>query len=529
MQRTTAIVPTGIAATAIAPVSDLSLRTAVEGFFRQKWLFFSVVAAVLLATLVVTLVMRKQYLSEMEFLVQNTRENVVVTPEPTTSPSIISEVTEDQVNSELEILHSHDVIDPVADPGWSNLSPSQKTPDVIRHHENLIAKFEKKLDTQVVRKTNIITVSFLADSPEAAKDVLERLSASYLAELRRLQRPTGASEFFASEAERSRQAWDDATKELVDFQEQHQVVSLPDQETTLNTQITEDGEDLFATDSALRELDAQLAASSRKLDSMPSRQVSQQTVLPNQGLTEQLGTLIVQMENKRTDLATNYKPTDRLVQDLDRQIETAKAALNQAQAAPSKEETTDVDPAWQQLHTNYVQNEIARHATAEHEARLASRLSDLKEQLASLETVTAQFNNLQTRAEELKENYQLYAQKRDQGQIEDAMDEHKLLNVAVAQQPTVSYEAERPKPLIYGALGFVTAMFLGLCAVYFAETSRSTIATPRELDVASRYPVLATVPQMSWRSGRTWQVGLLGPDSTPSEVAAAGEGRGIGL
>jgi uncharacterized protein involved in exopolysaccharide biosynthesis len=527
MQRNAAIVPTGAAA--IVPTSDPSLRTAVEGFCRQRGLFFSVATVVLLGTAVVTLVMHKQYVSEMEFLVQNTRENVVATPEPTTAPSIVNDVTEDQVNSELEVLRSHDVVDPVADPGWSSLPPEQKGPEAIRHHENLLAKFQKRLTTEVVRRTNIITVSFRADSPEAAKDTLDRLSASYLSELRRLQRPPGASAFFASEAERSRQAWDDATKQLVDFQQQHQVVSLPDREETLDNQITQDNEDLFATDSALRELDAQIAASSKKLGAIPSRQMSQERVSPNQGLTEQLDTLLVQMENKRTDLATNYKATDRQVQDLDRQIATAKAALQDAQTNPSKEQTTDVDPAWQQVHTNYVQNEIVRHATAEHRTMLAGRIGDLKQQLAGIETVTAQFNNLQSHADELKQNYELYAQKRDQAQFEDAMDEHKLLNVAVAQEPTISYEPERPKPLLYGALGSVTAMFLGFCAVYFAETSRNTIATPRELDIASRYPVLATVPQMSWRSGHSWQVGLLAPDSAPPEVAAARNGNSLRL
>ena len=518
MQRNAAIVPAGAAA--IVPASDFSLRTGVEGFFRQSRLFFAVAMIVLFATAAVTLAMHKQYVSEMQFLVQNTRENVVVTPEPTTSPSIVSDVTEEQVNSELEVLRSHDVVDPVADPEWASLRPEERTPEAIRHHESLLAKFQKHLTAEVVRRTDIITVSFRADSPEAAKDTLDRLSASYLAELRRLQRPPGASAFFASEAERARQAWDDATKQLVDFQQQHEVISLPDQEATLDNELTQDNEDLFATDSALRELDAQIAASSSKLGSIPSRQASQERVSPNQGLTEQLSTLLVQMENKRTDLATNYKASDRQVQDLDRQIRTTQAALQDAQANPSKEQTTDVDPAWQQVHTNYIQNQIVRHATAEHRAMLTGRVADLKQQLASLETVTAQFNNLQSHSDELKQNYELYAQKRDQAQIEDAMDEHKLLNVAVAQEPTISYDPERPKPLLYGALGFVTAMFLGICAVYLAETGRRTIATPRELDVASRYPVLATVPQMSWRSGRSWQVGLLAPDNAPAEVGA---------
>ena len=51
----------------------------------------------------------------------------------------------------------------------------------------------------------------------------------------------------------------------------------------------------------------------------------------------------------------------------------------------------------------------------------------------------------------------------------------------------------RPKPLLNAMLGAVTALFLGLCAVYVAEAGRNTVATPRELDVASRYPVLATL------------------------------------
>jgi hypothetical protein len=41
--------------------------------------------------------------------------------------------------------------------------------------------------------------------------------------------------------------------------------------------------------------------------------------------------------------------------------------------------------------------------------------------------------------------------------------------------------------------------------------------------------VLATVPQMSWRSGHSWQVGLLAPDSAPPEVAAARNGNGLRL
>jgi uncharacterized protein involved in exopolysaccharide biosynthesis len=176
------------------------------------------------------------------------------------------------------------------------------------------------------------------------------------------------------------------------------------------------------------------------------------------------------LENNRTARLANYSPSDRIVRELDQEIATAKAALNDAKLVPSREETTDVDTAWQQVHMSYVQNQIARKSLSERRAAVQARLNERTQQLARLQDLTVQFNNLQATADELKGNYQLYSEKRDQAQIEDAMDEQELLNVAIAQQPTLSHLPVRPRPFVNAVLGFVTALFLGLCAVYFVET-----------------------------------------------------------
>jgi uncharacterized protein involved in exopolysaccharide biosynthesis len=486
--------------TAIAPRSQAtqaSARIAIEAFCRQWKLFFGASVTVLLLTLLITVTAHKEYESQMKFLVQNARENVVVTPERTNGTNAVSDVTEAQVNSELEILHSHDVMDQIADPDWAAVASSPRTISAVHHHEALLSSFEKRFQTEIVRKTNVINVSIVAGTPEQAKSELEHLAVAYLAEHRRLQRPAGASEFFVSEAEHARKAWDDATQHLVRFQQDHQLLSVPDRASFLDEQISEDENEIFTTDSTLHEMDVQLAEGSHRLQEIPSRHLTQQITSPDQAAAQQLETRIVDLENKRTSLLANYKATDRSVVELDQQIATVKAALNDAKASSSQEETTDVDPAWQQVRTNYVQNQITRQSLAKHRAGLEAHVNQLKTELANLQGETVQFNNLEAQADELKENYQLYLQKRDQTQIEDAMDEHKLLNVAVAQQPTLSYAPVRPKPITNALLGTVTAIFLGLCVVYFAEVGRNTIAAPRELDGISNYPVLATVPRMA--------------------------------
>ena len=486
---------------AIIPSSDVYPKGVLEAFFRQKKLFFWTIALILLATALVTILTRRQYVSEMKFLVQNARENVVVTAERTTPSNVVGDVTETQVNSELEILHSHDVIDPVADPAWANTPEDHRSAAATRQHEKRIEEFEKRLGAEPARRTNIINVTLTADSPQEARADLERLSAAYLAEHRRLQRPTGATEFFASEAEKNRKAWDEANQKLVDFQQQNQVLSLGDRNTSLNAEITKDENELRISDATLKELDARIAESDRQLAQIPGRQVTVEKAIPNQESVQHLNTLIVELENRRTALLTNYKASDRTVVELDKQIATTKAALNDATVTSAHEKTTDVDPAWQQVHTAAVQTHISRKATAEHRASIAAQLAALRGQLSGSQDKTVEFSNLESRANEMKENYQLYAQKRDQAQIEDAMDEHKLMNVAVAEAPTLSSLPIRPRKLTNLLLGGVTSLFIGFCAVYFAEAGRSTIATPRELDNLSRYAVLATVPNIPELSG----------------------------
>jgi uncharacterized protein involved in exopolysaccharide biosynthesis len=476
---------------------QMSARAAVEAFCRHGKLFSLSVLAVLLVTLVATFAAHKEYVSQMKFIVQNARENVVVTPQRTTAANAATDVTEEQVNSELEILHSHDVIDQVADPGWALIPASQRTQSAERGHEKNLTSFEKRLTTAIVRKTNVINVSLGADTPEHAQSQLQQLVSAYLAEHRRLQRPAGAAAFFASEAERTRKAWNDATAQLVQFQQQHRVLSVADTASFLDDQIHETENELFDTNANLSETDAQVSDLSRRLNQMPARQVTQEKLTPNQLSSEQLDTLAVELQNKRIALAANYKPTDRLLQQLDEQIAAVKSALNEAKTVPTHEQTTDVDPAWQQLRTSYIQNQITREALDQRKMSLNSHLNTLRQSLDDLQNATTQFNNLQTQANELKENYELYLQKRDQAQIEDAMDEHKLLNVAVAQEATLSFVPVHPRPKLNLALGAFTAIFVGLCIVYFAETGRRTVSSPRELESVSRYPVLATVPRAS--------------------------------
>jgi uncharacterized protein involved in exopolysaccharide biosynthesis len=522
LKMQTGIVRTDLTLDAKTTTTNLSLRVAIEALFRQKLLFASVATTVILMAIAASVLLPRQYMSEMKFLVQNARGNVVVTPEKTNPQNVASDVTETQVNSELEILRSHDVVDPVADPGWDKIPVNQQSPALVRHHEALLAAFDKKLETEPVRKTNVIDVRYRASDPQQARNSLQRLSQTYLEQHRRMQRPGGASAFFTSEAERYQKAWDQASRDLVNFQQRHQLYSLAQRETDLEGKITKAEADLLASEAGLKELDARLEESTRRQHTMATRQTTQNRTGPNLQSVQQLTTLIIELENKRTVLLTNYKPEDRFVRELDQQIASTREALNDAAVSRPLEVTTDVDPAWQQVRTEFSQGKISRRAEAARRKAIVTQLARLKRDLAKMQDLDVQYNNLEEQVKERRENHELYAEKRDQSQIADSMDDRGLMNVVVAQQPTLSYLPAGPKRLTNAVLGMVTGLFLGLCTVYLAEAGRNTIATPHELDAASRYPVLATLPVMSLPAVEPSESAELEPERALPSVILSG-------
>jgi uncharacterized protein involved in exopolysaccharide biosynthesis len=365
--------------------SGFAPRAGIEAFFRRSGFFLWIVFVTLSLTGLITFLTPREYESSMKFLVQNARGNVLVTSERTNSGSASSDVTDTQVNSEVEILHSHDVIDPIANPQWESISERDRDPEAVRHHEKLLDAFEKKFRTETVPRTNVINVSILADTPDKAKQELEQLSTAFLAEHRRLQRPHGASDFFVSEAERIRKDWNVASQRLVKFQREHELLSLPNRQAALETRIIEHERDLLTTNTALSEMDAKLSGSSRRLQDLPMRQTTEEKVVPNPESMGHLNTLLVELQNKRTALLTNYRSDDRVVRELDQQIATTTAALNDASRMNSHEETTNVDPAWDQLHKEYVSTGVDRQKTEAHRATVTLELAQLKQDLASLQ------------------------------------------------------------------------------------------------------------------------------------------------
>ena len=472
-------------------ISSSGLVTVVQALHRHRRLGLTIFFVVLAAAAAITFATQKQYESEMKILVQNARGSLVVTPERTMTTNAISNITEEQVNSELEVLRSREIAEAALTPNWNAAAHTSADNQV---HEKALEKFRKHLIITAVRKANIIQIDYTDASPQGAQATMQRVAAAVLSKEREIERPAGASTFFADQASHFKADLEAAQRQLSDLQQKTGVVSLPERETDLDKQIAALQAEQRTTLADAGEKQSRLQATRLLLQSVPERQRTTERSIPYQQSVEQINTLLQQLRNKREELLTKYLPGERLLIENQHQIDSANETLTRLRASNSDEKATDVNPVWQQLSSSEATTSAELHALDGKRKTLDQQIKNSQVELAAIEGKAVPFSAAKQRVAELESDYQLYTQKSDEAQISDAMDEHKMLNVAVAELPTINYIPVRPKPLSNLILSTLTAIFLALGAVFYAEISRATVADARELEAVAPYPVLAIIP-----------------------------------
>ena len=129
------------------------------------------------------------------------------------------------------------------------------------------------------------------------------------------------------------------------------VVSLTQQKEQTVQKLTDAKSRLLETKATLRELNERIAKLDQQLLTVRPRIVTQSRALPNQYSAEHLNTMIVELQNKRTQLLTKFRADDRLVKEVDQQIRTTRAALDKATGETATEQSTDLNPLRQTLET----------------------------------------------------------------------------------------------------------------------------------------------------------------------------------
>jgi polysaccharide biosynthesis protein PslE len=483
---------------------DITLRDLVAPLFRQKrGLIGSFVAFAILASLA-AYAMSNSYKCKMEILVNRERVDPSVTSQTTTqAPASQLPLTEEEINSEAEILVSPDLLKQVV--LANNLQDRERKSIVAwilnpKNEEWFVSRavkhLEQGLNIEVVKKTNMIGVTYKSTDPKLAFGVMDKLSNLYLEKHLTVHRPTGSFEFFSKETERYKTALAKSEGELSEFGSTEGIV-VPDVQRTNLAQVAMNTlASYHNAQHAIAAASERIATDEKQMKATPARSTTQQVSTSADILLQQLQTSLLAAQVRRTQLAMKYDANYPLVKEADKEIAQTETAIADAKKVQYVNETTDRDPTFE-----FLREDIARAKT-----ELASQKATAGALKQSLDSVQAEMVKVDKQAlkqsdllREVKAdeaNYLLYLSKREQERTSDALDQKRIGNVSIAVPPVLPI-LPAYSPFLVLAVGLFVAVFMSVGLVFLIDYLDTSFRTPAEVLETLRVPVLASVPKQS--------------------------------
>lgn len=425
-------------------------------------LSFCIIFAVLLLLLAIK---PDKYQAHMSFLIRNERAESLISADPSQNAVQQADVTEERVNSEVELLGSTELLQAVVldnhlEQQFLNSAKSNRDIAIERATRDL----SKHLTITGVRKSNVIDITYTSPNRDQAKRVLDSLAKEYLSQYARLHNVGGAAVFYRTKSEALAQSLQQARNQRANLLSQNGYMLLPDGQRIGLQEVADLQNARAAAQASLAETESRLQRVRAQQDRNADRILTQRKLSADQLSVEQLTTRLSDLNNRLTELRTKFVDTDPLVTQVEQEIAGTKASLRDAQGMHSEDTTTDINPVRQSLDSEA--NQLSQS-----ESGLLSRLKEIDRQaaqkniqLATLEHARIDVDNLGSNIKVLQDSVDLYRGKALAAGASEEMDPEKFSNVVEQTHPTVPVlpASSGFNPLSSFALALLLSVAIGL-------------------------------------------------------------------
>jgi uncharacterized protein involved in exopolysaccharide biosynthesis len=487
--------------------ANYTLRDFLTVLFKQKHIITTFFVAAMATVVIGLIVKRPTYEASAAILVKRTRAEVPISP--TRTDAVIVQLSEEELNSEVEILRSRSLVEsaleklgapPGRPPGLlarakGSIKRALGMP-VLSDFERQVVLLEQRLSFRLVPRSNIIEIGFRSPSPERAAEVVSALVDGYLTYRVEVHQAKQAASFFDAQTETAERQLTAAETALEEYT-QAQSVSMPHEE---QIQLALEKLDQFERALAEAYVDVQrdenrVTALQERLSGVPERLPTAHR-LNQDPETEQLRANLVELRLERDDLLTRFSPTNVFVRDLDARIQLAEERLGEAEQRVGDINRTELNEVHQELKSQLLTAQAGLAGARARYDALRVQVEAFQTELNNLNEKSFDLTRLIREATAAEQAYLLYRQKRDEARVSQAMDQQNMVNVSIAREP-------RPPltPAGFSKLGLlVSALVLvsiGSVGVGFARDFLDhSFTTGEELEQKLEIPHLASVPEL---------------------------------
>jgi len=290
--------------------------------FRQRQLIINAFLGIFAIAIVIGFLLPRKYEAQMKILVRHERAEEVVSPEREAPVQWRTEVSEEELQSEAELIKSRDLLGKVvvacdlqhAGGGFFASKPGETDDQKIAR---AVLKLEKDLSVQPIKLTNLIGVSYKSKDPQMAAKVLNSLASLYLEKHLAMHRAPGQFEFFHQQAEEYRKALANAEEKLTSFSQEQGVVNPALEKEMSVKKLAELEAESKGARATVAENRQRIATLESQLATLPNRQTTQMRTSDNPQLMQTMKSKLLELELKRIELLAKFEPMYRPVREVE--------------------------------------------------------------------------------------------------------------------------------------------------------------------------------------------------------------------
>jgi uncharacterized protein involved in exopolysaccharide biosynthesis len=433
---------------------QFSLRDVLTIVFKRRVLISVFAVSTIFLIMALSLLKPRTYEVSATLLVTKSRAEVPIAP--TETSQLIDWISEQELNSEIEILNSRSLLEEVVESlgseenrstndGWKRRSVGRLTKllggQTLSDAEGLVIEMQKKLLVSSIRRTNAIRISLRSRDAEWATRVVGTLTEKYLERrVEAFQSPQVVAFFEEQmvEAESRLKEYEGAIQRIADGSSVT-VMKDPEGTDSLETQKHLAMQRLAQLEGDLGVAEVDMQEQIHEVASLRGRLMEEPERLPTANRnnvtaeTEEIEVALATLRLQRDGLLQDFKPDSRYVRDIETQIEMAEKRLNQIDENGIGVNGTEPNTIYLGLKSQLLRAEAELEGTRAEVSSLRRLVSEKQKDLADLSSISFELDALGRDAQATKEDYLLYRKKYEEARISAAMDQKKFLNVTVIQ------------------------------------------------------------------------------------------------
>ncbi|MGH7449793.1 MAG: GumC family protein, partial [bacterium] len=360
----------------------------------------------------------------------------------------------------------------------------------------------RNLEVKAIRVSNIIQLRFESTDPKLAAQVANELCRLYLERHLDMHESSGLYAFFQKQAEALRDTLQASVAALRQFEAEHGLVAPQKQRELALQQLADYETQLHTNRASAREASDQIEFLEHQLAAEPERIRSQTRNVYNSllgALKQELDSLRIRY---KASMQAAPEPPERQspeVRNMRARIAQLEETIHHETTAPSQEISANINRSLMVLsgELSRARSKLIGYRAQEQEAVAA--IDRLKIRLQEIERANLAYEALQSQWQLHQNNYLLYAKKREEARISQALDHEKIANVSIIDPASVPLLPVRPNRKLNLAMGGVLALLVSFGLTFALGYFDNSIRTSRDIERQLNIPVIVTIPEGHWR------------------------------